>query len=114
MRGEFPELVALLRAEQSFDNALEVQRVKGWAVVKGFAVYDLYDCPEGDAYVGYRHWWNANDDGTWCVRLPSPSSPPPPKHQRERGSGPMAEGQAGGGRERVKCCPYSTTLSLSL
>ena len=68
MRSEFPELVAVLRAEQSFDNALEAQRVKGWAVVKGFAVYDLYDCPEGEAYVGYRHWWNVNDDGAWCAR----------------------------------------------
>lgn len=72
MRSEFPELVAVLRAEQSFDNALETQRVKGWAVVKGFAVYDLYDCPEGEAYVGYRHWWNVNDDGAWCARLSSP------------------------------------------
>jgi hypothetical protein len=72
LRSEFPELVAVLRAEQSFDNALEVQRVKGWAVVKGFAVYDLHDCPEGEAYVGYRHWWNVNDDGAWCAHLSSP------------------------------------------
>ena len=67
LRRELPELANTLRADQSFANALEIEKGKGWKIVKGFAVYDLYDCPEGDAFVGYKHWWNVSDDGTWCV-----------------------------------------------
>jgi len=73
LRMELPELAQSLKpgSEQSFQNALEVERARGWRVVKGFAVYDLHDCPEGQSYVAHKHWWNAQGDGTWVDYTPA-------------------------------------------
>jgi len=108
LRRELPDLANKLRADQSFANAQEVERAKGWRIVKGFAVYDLYDCPEGEAYVGYRHWWNVNDDDTWCAAR-APSLPPLGCAEVDRYSGVERRAASGRGarcrrgRRRGRC-----------
>jgi len=37
-----------LRPDDSFGNASRVQQALGWAIIKGFAVYNLADQAEGE------------------------------------------------------------------
>ena len=38
--------------------------------MKGFAVYELADEPEGKAFVAHMRWWNAKESGVWVDFTP--------------------------------------------
>ena len=54
----------------SFGNAERLEGALGWAVVKGYIVYERRDQPSGSQYVGVRHWWNQRPDGAWIDLTP--------------------------------------------
>ena len=58
-----------LSNEDSFANALAVERCTGWEVVRGFAVYELSDSV-GSAFVGHKRWWNQKETGIWMDPTP--------------------------------------------
>lgn len=73
---EHQELLAKLRPRwlQSFDTAEEVERLSGFTVVEGWAIYDIMDDVTGAAFLAERYWWNATSDSTWLDFSPRPEN----------------------------------------
>ncbi|EOD36535.1 hypothetical protein EMIHUDRAFT_226312 [Emiliania huxleyi CCMP1516] len=60
----------VLEPLHSFSNAERVAAASGWAVVKGFWVFELADAPPSASFVAVRHWWNATSSGGWVDLTP--------------------------------------------
>ena len=70
-RAARDELAPFLNAhgeESSFVTASRVEMHKGWAIVKGFVVYELLvnrdeaTASSSRAFVAHKHWWNINPE----------------------------------------------------
>lgn len=71
VRRELPEECKHLRPGQSYTNAELLHARRGWAIVKGFVIYELLDGVEGETFVAHKHWWNAQEDGAWVDYTPA-------------------------------------------
>ena len=68
-RAERDTIAPFLKAhgeESSFVTASRVEMHKGWAIVKGFVVYELLNRDEATAssraFVAHKHWWNIDPE----------------------------------------------------
>ena len=58
-----------MRPHDPFGTAELVRDQTGWALVKGFAIFQLDD---GQRWVGHKRWWNEKPSGTWVDLTPRP------------------------------------------
>mmetsp|Transcript_8393 Transcript_8393/g.23189 ORF Transcript_8393/g.23189 Transcript_8393/m.23189 type:complete len:932 (+) Transcript_8393:76-2871(+) len=73
---EHKEILAATRPRrlQSLDTAEAVRRHSGFAVVEGWAIYDILDDVTGAAFLAERYWWNATENSTWLDFTPRPEN----------------------------------------
>jgi hypothetical protein len=57
---------------QSFSNAERVEKVTGWPVVQGWAIFEHLEKATSAAFVAERIWWNNMPDGKWVDFTPRP------------------------------------------
>lgn len=62
-----------IEPDDPFGNAERVQAALGWAIVKGFVVYECADQAEGTSFVAHLRWWNARESGVWVDFTPRPA-----------------------------------------
>ena len=60
-----------LQPLHSFSNAKKLSDALGYAIVKGFVVFERpATSASGGSFVAVRHWWNAVADGAWIDLTP--------------------------------------------